>query len=97
LGGYVAYRLGLNVPGIAGRMVDFELQAVVVFRRHDLGDLLSTIFLHNDRFAFVQHHTLGRRKQGLSMVKQLRSWWGSESFIALVFVTQGDFLGTNGQ
>jgi hypothetical protein len=96
LGGYVAYRLGLNVPGIAGRMVDFELQAVVVFRRHDLGDLLSTIFLHNDRFAFVQHHTLGRRKQGLSMTKDLRS--GTlEEFDALVFVTQGDFLGAKGQ
>ena len=32
LGGYVAYSLGLNVPGIAGQMVlvDLELQAVVV-------------------------------------------------------------------
>jgi hypothetical protein len=30
LGGYVAYRLGLNVPGIVLRMVDFELRAVVV-------------------------------------------------------------------
>jgi hypothetical protein len=75
LGGYVAYKLGLNVPGIAGRMVVLELQAVVVVHRHNLRDLLSAIFLHNDRFAFVQHHTLGRRKQGLSMVKQLRSWW----------------------
>ena len=30
LGGYVAYSLGLNVPGIVFRMVDFELRAVVV-------------------------------------------------------------------
>jgi hypothetical protein len=96
LGGYVAYRLGLNVPGIAGRMVVLELQAVVVLHRHNLGDLLSAIFLHNDRFAFVQHHTLVVRKQGLSLAKQLCSW-SSESFITLVFVTPGYLLGTSGQ
>ena len=30
LRGYVAYSLGLNVPSIVLRMVDFELRAVVV-------------------------------------------------------------------
>jgi hypothetical protein len=30
LRGYVAYSLGLNVPGIVLRMVDFGLRAVVV-------------------------------------------------------------------
>jgi hypothetical protein len=30
LAGFVAYRLGLNVPGIVLRMVDFGLRAVVV-------------------------------------------------------------------
>jgi Zn-dependent protease len=96
LGGYFAYRLGLNVPGIVGRMVGLELQAVAVFRRHGLGELLVTIFLLNTRFAVVQRQTLVGRKQGLSMAKQLRS--GTlEEFVALVFVTQADFLGAKGQ
>ncbi len=96
LGGHVAYRLGLNVPGIVGRMVVLELQAVVVFGRRSLGDMLSAIFLHSDRFAFGQHHTFVVRKQGLSMAKQLRSK-GLERFVALVFVIQGDFLSAKGQ
>jgi Zn-dependent protease len=96
LGGSLAYRLGLNVPGIVGRMVGLELQAVAVFRRHGLGELLVTIFLLNTRFAVMQRHTLVVRKQGLSMAKQLRS--GTlERFVALVFVTQADFLGAKGQ
>jgi hypothetical protein len=96
LGGYVAYRLGLNIPGIAGRMVVLKFQAVVVFGWRSLGDMLSAIFLHNDRFAFGQHHTLVVRKQGLSMAKQLRSRT-LEEFVVLVFVTQGDYLGAKGQ
>ena len=96
MGGYFAYRLGLNVPGIVGRMVSLELQAVAVFRRHGLGELLVAIFLLNTRFAVVQRHTLVVRKQGLSMAKQLRS--GTlEGLVALVFVTQADFLGAKGQ
>jgi Zn-dependent protease len=96
LGGYFAYRLGLNVPGIVGRMVGLELQAVAVFRRHGLGELLIAIFLLNTRFAVVQRQTLVVRKQGTSMAKQLRSRT-LEKFVALVFVTQGDSLGTRGQ
>jgi Zn-dependent protease len=96
LGGYFAYRLGLNVPGIVGRMVGLELQAVAVFRRHGLGELLIAIFLLNTRFAVVQCQTLVVRKQGLSMTKKLRS--GTlEEFGALVVVTQGNFLGAKGQ
>jgi Zn-dependent protease len=96
LGGSLAYRLGLNVPGIVGWMVGLELQAVAVFRRHGLGELLVTIFLLNLRFAVMQRHTLVVRKQGLSMAKQLRS--GTlERFVALVIVTQADFLGAKGQ
>ena len=36
-GGYVTHKLGLHVPGIAGRMVVtvLELQAVVVFNRRN--------------------------------------------------------------